>query len=78
MWQDMVFAGGAVILGASMIPMIRDRQKPPIKAAVVTTAVLVSYAVAEWTIDLTTAAAVTSLQIIGWMTLGYQRWKQGK
>ena len=78
MWQDYVFAVGALILWACTVPMIQDRQKPPIKTSVVTAAVLVSYAVAEWTIDLTMAAVVTSLQVVGWAVLGYQRWKQGK
>lgn len=75
-WQDVCFLVGNLILSAGLIPTIRDTQKPPLTTTLTVLAVLSSFAVAEWTIDLPLAAFATLAQMGAWVVLGVQRWRQ--
>lgn len=76
MWQDAVFTVGSVLFFVSLLPALRDGQKPPVKTSLLTGVVLSIYAVTMATLELYWTAFANAAVAAQWLTLAVQRWKQ--
>lgn len=72
-WQDFVFTFGSVLFWTALIPMIRDKNKPPKIASLQTGSVLFVYAIAFFTLGLVLSAFTSVITAGLWITLLIQR-----
>ncbi len=77
-WQDLIFSVGSWIFIVSLIPTIRGKQKPELSTSVVTTIVLVFFAISYLTLGLLLSALATLGTATCWGILVYQRFMQSK
>lgn len=77
-WQDLVFSVGSWIFVASMIPTIRSNQKPALATSVITSTILIFFAITQITLGLWLTSIATVATFIAWSILAYQRYKQTK
>jgi amino acid permease len=76
MWQDVVFALGGFVLSGGLFPMLRQREKPPLRSSLTVAAVLAAYVAAMVTLSLWLAAVSTAVQAVVWLLLAAQRLRQ--
>lgn len=73
-WQDWVFAGGAVFFAVSLIPTVLDERSRVSRLTSVPTAVLlVAFAAAQWTLGLRVAPACEIVCALGWTFMAVRR-----
>lgn len=72
MWQDLIFGVGGLVFFLALIPSIRGKNKPEVSTSIVTIFVLASYCVAQVSLGLYLAAAMSVLTIFGYAILAYQ------
>ncbi len=77
-WQDYVLMVGGMILGVSIIPMIRARNKPPFLTSVPTSVILSVFVVCLATLKLYLAAFSTTCTATLWWILVFQHIYQKK
>ncbi len=77
-WQDFVFSIGSWIFVISLIPTIRESQKPALATSLVTAIVLVFFAISYLSLGLWMSAVAVFATDIGWSILAYQRFRQKK
>lgn len=76
MWQDVVFALGGFVLSGGLFPMVRQREKPPLRSSLTVAGVLTAYVAAMVTLGLWLAATSTGVQVAVWLVLALQRFRQ--
>ena len=72
-WQDGLLFIGSIVLGLSLWPSIRGKDKPALKTSFVQTAILASYGIAYVTLGLWGAAAGIAINTLGWLVLLVQK-----
>lgn len=74
-WQDLVLAGGGLVLTVGLVPMLRSPEHPPLRTSVTLLVVLSSYVVTLASLELWVAAVGTALQAVIWGAVALQRLK---
>ncbi len=77
-WQDIVFGTGTIIFAVSLIPTIRDSQKPAVKTSLPTAIILAFFAVTSATLGLWFAVVAQVISCGLWSLLAFQRFNQNK
>ncbi len=72
-WQDYVLMIGGIILGISIVPMIRAREKPPFLTSIPTSLILTVFIVCLATLRLYLASFSTACTAVLWWVLVFQR-----
>lgn len=75
-WQDFVFTIGAWIFIVALLPAIFGHNKPPASTSFTNSLVLLSFAIAYFTIELWLSAASAALLALAWLFLGWQKYSQ--
>lgn len=75
-WQDAVFGVGQFLFALSLVPGLRDAQKPPLFMSLPTAAVLLAFCAAYASLGLWLGAASVVLCAAMWLALAWQRWRQ--
>ena len=72
-WQDFVFAGGQWVFIIALLPSILGKDKPALSTSVMTSVVLVAFAVSFATLSLWISAVSTACSAAAWVILGIQK-----
>lgn len=75
-WQDTAFFIGTWIFIISLIPMLRSKEKPPLKTSIPTSLTVYAFVYVHATLGLWLTAFVTFLIAIVWTILAIQKYKQ--
>jgi len=75
MWQDYLLSVGAVLLSLSMIPMLLNKEKPPLATSVPSALVMSMFVYINTTIDLWVLAVVNGIIALLWYWLAWQKWQ---
>ena len=78
MWQDYLITGGGFVLIASLLTMIRLKDRWSIPNALILGTVLGAYGVAFVTMCMWLSASVMAAQSVLWTTIGVQKWWQNR
>lgn len=73
MWQDYLLSIGAVLLSVSMIPMLRDKTKPPYLTSIPSAIIMTVFVYINTTLDLWVLAVVNGVIALLWYWLVWQR-----
>lgn len=76
--QDYIFAVGGIVFLVSLIPSIRDKQKPALSTSLLTGGVLILFALTYASLRFWFAAITQSVTAVLWLVLAYQRLSQNK
>ena len=77
-WQDMVIAGGQLVLVLSLWPMVRAREKPPFLTIILNVVVVYMFAFTFSTLLLWFAMASSVAGATVWLVLAIQKYRQRK
>jgi hypothetical protein len=72
-WQDLVMSFGGFFVAASLLPMLRAREKPPLTTSGPLVVILAAIGVALYTLDLRLAALSTVVQGALWAMIALAR-----
>lgn len=75
-WQDLAITVASIVMSFSLIPAIRDSQKPPLKTSIPTTVGLDVIALSFLSLGLYLSFAITEITATLWLILAMQRTKQ--
>lgn len=76
-WQDVVFAVGAVVFAAALIPTLRDRDaRVPLKTSMLTGSVLLIYAATQATLGFWFATLSTAANGLMWLAIA--KWRRDR
>ena len=76
MIQDVVFTIGTSIFTVSLVPTLRDAQKPPLLTSMPTTIVLATFAISFASLHLWFSAGAAAVECCFWGAVAYQRYSQ--
>lgn len=74
-WQDLILGIGSILFIIALIPTYIGNNKPAYETALLTTAVLYSFAATYTTLDLWFAATTAAITGIMWMKIAIQAYK---
>lgn len=74
-WQDGVFTIGSFILMLTLLPMLRQKAKPPLTSSVPIAFVLYAFAFTYVTLHFVLAPIVEDIQATMWAWMGWQRYQ---
>jgi Ca2+-dependent lipid-binding protein len=77
-WQEAVFFLGSLIFAAALLPSVLGKDKPAIQTSLTTGSVLLSFAIAYFTLALPFAAFITLVTVTLWYILSFQVWARNK
>lgn len=77
-WQDIVIALCSWLASAALIPSLVSADKPALTSSLFTFAIVATYGVCYVSLGLWIAALSSALLSIVWLTLAYQKWRQGR
>jgi hypothetical protein len=72
-WQDYVLAAGSFIFTLALFPSIKSEHKPALATSLLTSAVLLTVAIAYASLSLWFAVGSASLNCLAWLFLAYQK-----
>jgi hypothetical protein len=72
-WQDLVLAGGSLLLAAALVPTLRSSHKPALWTCLITAACLSMFTVVYGSLSLWYSTGTTALTSLCWWILAYQR-----
>ena len=73
MWQDWVFAIGAILMGLSLVPVLFDKQKPKVITSMTNCLVLFFFAFTQESLGLHMYSVVSFITAAIWAVLAAQR-----
>lgn len=76
MWQDYLLTAVQFFFWITIIPMLLQKEKPPLATSIPTGIILLVAAAATATLHLWFAAASQSITGLEWLLLAYQRIRQ--
>ena len=71
-WQDWVIAGGNLVFGPALIPMILAPVPPPLVSSITTALVLWAFVTAFWTMQFKLSVALVAFGASMWTALAVQ------
>lgn len=75
-WQDYVFAIGAIVFIFALMPTVRGKSKPPLITSITTSIVLFVYSYNYLTLKLWFAMVTTAATATQWAVLAFQKYQQ--
>lgn len=72
-WQDLVFSIGSVIFTIALIPAIVKRRYPPMSTCLLTSSMLIVYAITDATLNLWFSTIASIISAIIWTFMGVKQ-----
>jgi hypothetical protein len=77
-WQDWIFSLGQIIFLIALVPTLKGKSKPELLTSIVTSAILVIFALTYFSLGLWFSAASSVAMTIAWAALAKQKYSQTK
>ena len=75
-WQDIVFGGGNLVFAIALLPSIFSEHKPALSTSLVTSTVLMAFAVTYASLGLWAGMAMVALNGALWGVLAVQQYRR--
>jgi hypothetical protein len=77
-WQDLVFAGGTIIMTIALLPSVFSNHKPALTTSVITGLVMLIFTTTYFTLGFIVATITAFFNCCLWVLLAGQKYRQPK